>query len=90
MLPVSQVGIFAGNAGRNPAHRAVVDYFFETRNRISPEDSMLNALNVTTVGSGTVKKTPESVNYDCDASVQLQATAANGWTFTGWSGALTG
>lgn len=89
-LPVSQVGIFAGNAGRNPAHTAVVDYFFETRNRIAPEDGTFNDLSVTTVGSGTVKRTPDSANYGCGTTVTLQATANAGWAFTGWSGALSG
>jgi regulation of enolase protein 1 (concanavalin A-like superfamily) len=39
-LTVSQVGLFAGNAGSNPpAHTAVVDYFFNTALPIAPEDA---------------------------------------------------
>jgi regulation of enolase protein 1 (concanavalin A-like superfamily) len=39
-LAVSQVGVFAGNAGLNPpAHTAVVDCFFNTATPIVPEDA---------------------------------------------------
>jgi hypothetical protein len=38
-LAVSQVGVFAGNAGSNPAHTAVIDYFFNTALPIIPEDA---------------------------------------------------
>lgn len=37
-LSVSAVGVFAGNAGGNPAYTAVVDYFFNTAKPIEPED----------------------------------------------------
>jgi regulation of enolase protein 1 (concanavalin A-like superfamily) len=37
-LNVSAVGVFAGNTGGNPAHTAVVDYFFNTFAPIVPED----------------------------------------------------
>lgn len=89
-LVTNQVGIFAGNAGRNPAHTAIVDYFFENRNRISPEDAGGNQLTVSENGSGTVSRTPSKTNYSCDEQVEIRATAAAGWTFTGWSGDLTG
>jgi hypothetical protein len=37
-LTVSEVGVFAGNAGAAPAHTAVVDYVFNTAAPIVPED----------------------------------------------------
>jgi uncharacterized repeat protein (TIGR02543 family) len=89
-LTVAQVGVFAGNAGNNPAHTAVVDYFFENRNRIDPEDSALNQLTVNTSGNGSVTKTPDRTTYGCGEQVQLRVTPATGWSFAGWSGALTG
>jgi hypothetical protein len=38
-LGVTGVGVFVSNSGSDPAHTAVVDYFFNTANPISPEDS---------------------------------------------------
>ena len=48
------------------------------------------AVNVTTVGSGTVTKNPDQASYFEGSSVELTATAATGWHFVGWSGDATG
>lgn len=89
-LEVNQVGFFAGNAGLNPPHTAIIDYFFENRNRIDPEDGSGSQLTLDKTGNGTVTASPSKQIYGCDEQVQIQATAAAGWTFTGWSGGLTG
>ena len=47
-------------------------------------------LGVITVGSGTVTRNPNQAQYPSGTVVQLTATAAAGWTFAGWTGALTG
>ncbi len=89
LVPI-QAGVYGGNAGRNPAHTAIVDYIFENRSRIDPEDGLPNQLTVNADGNGTVSKSPSSDNYSCNAEVQVAATPADGWVFAGWSGALTG
>ncbi len=89
-LVPTQAGVYAGNAGRFPAHTAIVDYIFENRSRIDPEDGLPNQLTVHTDGSGTVTKSPNSATYSCNAEVQVAATPDAGWVFAGWSGALTG
>lgn len=86
----TQAGIFVGNAGGNPAHTAIVDYFFETSAPITPEDGKPIGLTTTVVGGGQISKTPEQSSYGCNTEVELQATAAAGWVFSGWSGAITG
>ncbi len=48
------------------------------------------ALTVNVVGSGTVAKVPDKTGYNQGESVQLTATPAAGWSFAGWSGALSG
>jgi uncharacterized repeat protein (TIGR02543 family) len=40
--------------------------------------------------NGTVTKTPNQTSYASGTSVSLQATPNSGYTFTGWSGDLTG
>ena len=40
--------------------------------------------------NGSVAKSPDQESYDSNAVVQLTATPATGYTFTGWSGAATG
>ena len=47
-------------------------------------------VNVATVGSGTVTRSPDQALYDLDQVVRLTAIAAPGWSFTGWSGDLAG
>ena len=47
-------------------------------------------LTVNTLTGGTVEKTPDKATYSIGESVQLIATPASGYTFTGWSGDLTG
>ncbi len=41
-------------------------------------------------GSGSVSLNPPGGTYSSGTVVQLTATPATGWTFSGWSGALTG
>ncbi len=47
-------------------------------------------LTINTVGSGSVIKDPDQTVYHIGDMVDLQAVPAAGWTFTGWSGDLTG
>ncbi|MEM2971694.1 MAG: DUF2341 domain-containing protein [Candidatus Bathyarchaeia archaeon] len=47
-------------------------------------------LTVNTVGSGTVSKNPDQTSYPNGTVVTLTATPAPGWSFSGWSGDLTG
>ncbi len=48
------------------------------------------ALTVTTVGSGSVTKDPDQATYAYGAVVDLTAVADPGWTFSHWTGDLTG
>ena len=47
-------------------------------------------LTVNTIGNGSVKLDPPGGTYDGGTVVQLTATAAAGWEFSGWSGDITG
>src|SRR5262245_2103635 len=47
-------------------------------------------LTITVVGSGTVTRSPNQATYPNGTVVTLTATAANGFQFQGWSGALAG
>jgi flagellin-like protein len=47
-------------------------------------------LTVNIVGSGIVSKNPDYVTYHYGDVVQLTANASVGWSFSGWSGNLTG
>src|SRR5438876_903285 len=48
------------------------------------------ALDVATVGNGTEAKSPDQPSYDHGSTVQLTATPAAGFHFTGWSGDASG
>ena len=47
-------------------------------------------LTVDTIGSGSVAKAPDQATYHDGDTVELTPTAAAGWTFSGWSGDLSG
>ena len=90
-LAVSAAGVFAGNAGANPAHTAVVDYFFNTAAPIAPEDGAIAQFTLTAdaVGSGSVAADPSRASYACGETVNLTAAPAVDWLFDGWSGDLS-
>jgi uncharacterized repeat protein (TIGR02543 family) len=48
------------------------------------------SLNINTVGSGTVNKSPDQVSYSNGTTVTLTATPGSGYQFTGWSGDASG
>src|SRR5207247_2436332 len=48
------------------------------------------SLTVSTVGQGSVAKSPDQASYDHGSTVELTATPATGWHFAGWSGAVSG
>ena len=48
------------------------------------------ALAITISGSGTVTKSPNKTSYASGEAVVLTATAASGYVFSGWSGAISG
>jgi uncharacterized repeat protein (TIGR02543 family) len=52
--------------------------------------SVQYSLTVNTVGSGLVTKDPDQVSYASGTTVALTAVPDVGWTFTGWSGDLSG
>jgi hypothetical protein len=47
-------------------------------------------LTVNVVGSGSVTKVPDQATYTVGTVVQLTAAPAVGWSFSGWSGGLSG
>ncbi len=96
VLSVTRSGVFAGNqvdaSGTAPAHTAVVDYFFNTASPIDPEDGGGTGgfeIATSVVGEGTISLTPQSP-YACGQTVTVSAVPAPGWTFSGWSGDLSG
>jgi len=46
-------------------------------------------INVSPSGGGSVSRSPNQTSYTSGTSVTVIATAASGYTFTGWSGAST-
>ncbi len=91
---VSSVGVFAGNDTPSPAHTAEIDWFFDLAAPITDEDQGAvaadNDLVVNVTGNGTVAVSPSQAHYSCGQSVTLTAQPAASWSFTGWSGDLSG
>jgi len=95
-MTVTAVGTYAGNTtkddtpGQQPAHTAIIDYFFNATSPITPEDGITNTITINRVGSGQVAKEPDKPNYICGEAVTLTATAEPWWGFQEWSGDLLG
>lgn len=47
-------------------------------------------LNITIVGSGSISKNPDQINYTYGTNVELTASSGSRWKFSYWSGDLTG
>ena len=81
-------------AGGSDVEAILLAIFGQLADVISPPYD----LDITVVGNGTVTSVPTGIDcgldcsqvYDGGVDVVLSATADTGWTFTGWSGHLTG
>ncbi|HIH32315.1 TPA: DUF1349 domain-containing protein, partial [Candidatus Woesearchaeota archaeon] len=91
-LTANKAGVFAGNAGLNPQHTAIIDYFFNNQQRIEPEDTNSYAFNLTTniIGQGNIEIAPNKAAYTCNEQITLTAIPNLGNTFTEWTGSITG
>jgi hypothetical protein len=87
-LIVTAVGPYAANesdTGQNqPAHTAIVDYFFNNASPVIPEDGY--ELTVNHTGQGVVTKTPDMPQYPQNDLVDLEAIPDPNWVFDGWVG----
>jgi hypothetical protein len=96
VLAVSRVGVFAGNAGPNPAFTAAIDYFFNASSPVLPEDGpgCLEGeqfdVAVGVIGNGTVSLSPMTASYECGDQVTLTANAGLGSAFIRWIGTSSG
>ncbi|NED99616.1 DUF1349 domain-containing protein [Phytoactinopolyspora halotolerans] len=92
-LNVTSVGPFAANhnspASASPAFTARVNYVIDTEDPDPPEPGNYT-LTTQTIGQGSIVSTPDETSYPAGAMVELEAVPADGWSFTGWSGALSG
>ena len=96
-LVVSNVGIFAGNAGAGgpaPPLNMQADYFMNSANRIQPEDARALtpadlAVQATPDSGGTIAVTSTAAG-GCGDTLRLTALPAQGWRFEGWSSAGAG
>lgn len=48
------------------------------------------SITVSTSGQGSVTKNPSQTSYTYGSTIQVTATPASGWVFSGWSGDISG
>ncbi len=90
-MTVTEAGLFAGNRGAAPpAHTVLVDYIRNIPGAPAGEDSVRAPLDVSVDGSGSVVKALGLDTYACAQVETLTAVSQPGWTFSGWTGAVTG
>jgi regulation of enolase protein 1 (concanavalin A-like superfamily) len=77
-INVTAVGIYAGNAGANPAHTASFDYFFNTESPVIPEDPSLpwNISDVQAAPSDTEATITWTTNELTNSAVAYGLTTA--------------
>ena len=69
------------------------DFYVTAGNLPNPGGSVTPpnySLSTNTIGQGAVSRAPDATNYASGTEVTLTANAASGWTFSGWSGDLSG
>ncbi|MFC2082782.1 Ig-like domain-containing protein [Candidatus Bipolaricaulota bacterium] len=71
-----------------PADGWVGDYCSAAAVVLSGGVSTTHTLTISTVGQGTIS--PSSGEYEADTSVELTANPSTNWSFSGWSGDLSG
>ena len=89
-LAVDAVGLFAGNAGENPAFTARVDYFEVATDPIANEDAAPLAPRLLESNGGTVHVEPVKSTYACGELLTLRPQPEAGHTFVEWTGDLSG
>ena len=93
-ISVKQVGLFAGNAGGDPAYTAIADYLFEAAQPIEPEDGGSPGgafpLDVVATGPGAVSRSPDKATYAPGEQVTLTPVVQPGAAFGGWAGDASG
>jgi len=82
-----------GVSGGGVLDIAAVDLFANGASTIYYDDISLRypyTLTINIVGNGTVTKNPDQLTYLYNTPVELTATPDTDWTFSHWSGDLTG
>jgi regulation of enolase protein 1 (concanavalin A-like superfamily) len=94
-LLVTAMGPYAGNfAATASEFTAVVDYFEVAGSSFPVPDAAAlpqdRSLTLSPTVDGTIIATPSQAFYSCDQIVSLDAVPDGGFSFTGWTGDLTG
>ncbi|MBX7250396.1 MAG: InlB B-repeat-containing protein [Candidatus Promineofilum sp.] len=90
-MVVSAYGPYIANSSKDPATVGLIDYFFNSKSPIVPEDNDRKlTVAIDPVGAGSVARNPVKENYACDEPVTLTPVPNTGFKFDHWSGDLTG
>ncbi len=82
--------VFSGWTGDTAASANPLSMTLDANRSITANFTPAWNLSVSTVGQGTVAVSPSADAYVDGTQVSLTATAAPGWRFSSWSGALSG
>jgi len=81
---------FSSPSGSRSKYTYIGAFVPETKVFEEPTQPKRYTVTITTIGVGSVSKTPEKATYLANESIQVTATAGIGYSFTGWSGDITG
>jgi len=81
---------FAGWSGAVTGSANPVEIVMDSSKSVTAAFTVKTYTLTTSATNGSVVRSPESTTYTHGSTVSLQAVAAEGYHFTGWSGAVTG
>jgi|GEM_PF-579776 len=81
---------FAGWSGAVSGSANPVEIVMDSSKSVTAAFTVKTYTLTTSATNGSVVRSPESTTYTHGSTVSLQAVAAEGYHFTGWSGAVTG